>query len=242
MNPLKPFAAHGAAASQRVPIGVQRDVTIRVGGGQLAGGLTVPAGARALVLFAHGSGSSRRSPRNLYVASELQRAGLATVLVDLLTPEEERIDALTSHLRFDVSLLASRLVAISDWAGRTSDTRALPIGYFGASTGAAAALTAAAARRNQVDAVVSRGGRPDLARDAIRQVRAPTLLIVGSRDIEVVTRNRRALEMLSCEKRLAVVPGASHLFDEPGALEHVARSATRWFVTHLPARDRRETG
>jgi len=201
---------------------------VRVAG--LEGNLTFPEGARGIVLFAHGSGSSRHSSRNRFVAAELQRHGLATLLIDLLTPEEEEIDLKTRRLRFDIGLLAGRLVTTTDWLTHEPDTRDLKIGYFGASTGAAAALLAAAERPESVGAVVSRGGRPDLAGAALSSVKAPTLLIVGGDDRPVIGMNQEALALLRVEKKLAVVPGASHLFEEPGALEEVARLAGDWFA------------
>jgi putative phosphoribosyl transferase len=208
--------------------------SVAIGAITLQGVSRHPAGARGLVLFAHGSGSGRLSPRNNYVAERLSRAGIATLLFDLLTGEEEEIDAVTAELRFDIPLLTDRLLATTAWALRQPQFQALAIGYFGASTGAAAAL-AAAARVPQVAAVVSRGGRPDLAGSALPQVRAPTLLIVGGRDPEVLALNRAAYERLSCERRLEIVPGASHLFAEPGALEQVASLASGWFERHLTA-------
>jgi len=209
--------------------------TVRVAAGRvtLEGNLNVPAGARGLVLFAHGSGSSRHSPRNRYVAGVLQEAGLGTLLVDLLTPDEEAVDVRTANLRFDIGLLAERLVGATDWLAENPDTQGLKVGYFGASTGGGAALVAAADRPDRVGAVVSRGGRPDLAGPSLVLVRAPTLLIVGGRDIPVIAMNREALMQLRCEKRLEIVPGATHLFEEPGALEEVARLAERWFRQHL---------
>jgi len=185
------------------------------------------------VLFAHGSGSGRHSPRNRYVAQELRQAGLATLLIDLLTPEEEEIDLRTRHLRFDIGLLAVRLTGATDWLKREPDTRNLRVGYFGASTGAGAALVAAAERPEEVGAIVSRGGRPDLAGDALPRVRAPTLLIVGGNDASVIEMNREATERLRVEKELKIVSGATHLFEEPGALEKVARLASDWFVWYL---------
>ena len=185
------------------------------------------------MLFAHGSGSSRHSPRNRYVARLLNQAKLATLLVDLLTSDEEAIDMRTAHLRFDIGLLAQRLVAVTDWLTQYQDTRYLRIGYFGASTGAAAALVAAAERPDVVGAVVSRGGRPDLAGPALARVRAPTLLIVGGNDFQVIELNWAALAQLRCEKQLVIVPGATHLFEEPGALDEVARLAREWFERHL---------
>jgi pimeloyl-ACP methyl ester carboxylesterase len=201
----------------------------------LRGDLEVPRGAMGLVLFAHGSGSSRFSPRNRAVAAELRRARLATLLLDLLTGEEERVDALTSHLRFDIPLLATRLVLATQWAQQQPETRFLPAGYFGASTGAAAALVAAAALRDVVHAVVSRGGRPDLAGRVLANVDAPTLLIVGGMDAPVIDLNRAALRVLRGAGELTIVPGATHLFEEPGALEEVARLAGAWFGLHLVA-------
>jgi dienelactone hydrolase len=195
--------------------------------------VVVPESAQGVVLFAHGSGSGRHSPRNRYVADELQRAGFATVLGDLLTSDEEQVDARTGTLRFDIGLLATRLIALIDWVTRHERTAGVPVGLFGASTGAAAALVAAAERPDTVAAVVSRGGRPDLAGDYLRAVCQPTLLIVGGRDDIVIELNRRAIEQLAGEARLEIVPEATHLFEEPGALEHVARLAQEWFVEHL---------
>jgi pimeloyl-ACP methyl ester carboxylesterase len=199
----------------------------------LAGDLCIPPGASGVVVFAHGSGSSRHSPRNRYVAQELQHAGLATLLLDLLTEAEEQRDIHTRQYRFDIELLAERLVASSEWLAQQPPTRPLEQAYFGASTGAAAALVAAARLPERIRAVVSRGGRPDLAGDALEKVRAPTLLLVGGWDEEVLQLNQQAFERLSCEKRLVVVPGATHLFEEPGKLEEVARLARDWFVKHL---------
>lgn len=198
----------------------------------LAGDLRAPASPRGAVLFAHGSGSSRLSPRNRSVAAALNRAGFATLLFDLLTEEEEAVDQATGHLRFEVDLLARRLGQASDWLRRSEDTSALALGYFGASTGAAAALIATAGRAD-VRAIVSRGGRPDLAGAALDAVRAPTLLIVGGDDTHVITLNRTALARLRADKELVLVPGATHLFEEPGALEQVAELATRWFDRYL---------
>ena len=211
----------------------ERLVRVKAGSATIEGNLNLPEGARAVVLFAHGSGSSRFSSRNRYVARVLNEAKLATLLIDLLTPEEEAIDQRTAHLRFDIRLLAGRLVSATDWLTQNVDTRHLSIGYFGASTGAAAALVAAAERPEVVHAVVSRGGRPDLAGAALPRVRAPTLLIVGGDDVQVIELNRAALALLRCEKQLVIVPGASHLFEEPGALDEVARLAREWFRQHL---------
>lgn len=224
-------AGAATAAATRRPAGpgpVQEEVEIDAGSTRLAGHLAVPPGATGLVVFAHGSGSSRHSPRNRYVAGVLQESGLATLLCDLLTEHEEhrRTDV------FDVELLAARLDRVSTWARGRPECAALPLGYFGASTGAAAALWAAAGRTD-VDAVVSRGGRPDLAAGRLDAVRAPTLLVVGGDDRVVLELNRRAQARLRCETRLAVVPGAGHLFEEPGALDQVAVLARDWFLTHL---------
>jgi putative phosphoribosyl transferase len=208
-------------------------VRIPAGTVTLAGSLTLPEQAQAIVLFAHGSGSSRLSPRNRYVARLLNEAKLATLLVDLLTLHEEVIDARTAQLRFDIDLLAERLVDATDWLTEFPDTKGLRIGYFGASTGAAAALAAAAIRPDVVNAVVSRGGRPDLAGAALTRVQAPTLLIVGENDGQVIELNRAALAELRCEKQLVIVPGATHLFEEPGALDVVAQLARDWFERHL---------
>lgn len=192
----------------------------------LYGMLRQPEGTGGVVLFAHGSGSSRNSPRNIRVARILNEAGLATLLIDLLSPNEEA----AAHLRFDIGLLTDRLVSATDWL---ADRLRLPIGYFGASTGAAAALVAATRRATAVAAIVARGGRPDLAGAALRDVRAPTLLIVGGHDVEVIELNRVALQELRCEKQLVIVPGATHLFEELGALDEVARVARAWFERHL---------
>lgn len=204
---------------------------------ELAGRLVAPAGDRGVVVFAHGSGSSRHSPRNLQVAYELERRGLGTLLMDLLTAEEEAVDLRTSEYRFDIPLLSRRVVGAIDWLAHRHETAGRPAGCFGASTGAAAALFAAARRPGRVAAVVSRGGRPDLAMPVLPQVTAPTLLIVGGRDEAVERMNRHALAELRCEKELAIVPGATHLFEEPGALEEVARLAGDWFSRHLGDRD-----
>jgi putative phosphoribosyl transferase len=208
-------------------------VRIPAGAVTLEGDLQVPKQAAGVVLFAHGSGSGRHSSRNKFVAGALQAAGLATLLMDLLTREEEDIDQHTAHLRFDIPLLADRLVAATRWLGEEPSTRALEVGYFGASTGAGAALVAAAAEPERIGAVVSRGGRPDLAAKALPLVRAPTLLIVGGRDPQVLELNRVALARMQAETRLEVVPGASHLFEEPGTLEAAAQLARDWFVLYL---------
>ena len=211
----------------------ERLVRVAAGPVTLDGDLRIPTGVRAVVLFAHGSGSSRRSSRNRHVAQLLNAAGLATLLIDLLTPNEEAIDLRTAHLRFDIGLLAERLVGATDWLAQYPDTHDLPLGYFGASTGAAAALVAAAERPDRVGAIVSRGGRPDLAGPALGRVQAPTLLIVGGNDPQVLALNRSALAQLRCEKQLVIVPGATHLFGELGALDEVARLARSWFERHL---------
>ncbi|MEV7970507.1 hydrolase [Sphaerisporangium sp. NPDC088356] len=212
---------------------VRQSIAIPAAGVSLVADIVVPQPAHGAVLFAHGSGSGRHSPRNRHVASELHSAELATVLVDLLTPEEEEVDALTGALRFDIGLLAARLVGVVDWLGRHRPVAGLGIGLFGASTGAAAALVAAAERPASVQAVVSRGGRPDLAGDFLRMVHQPTLLIVGEYDTTVIELNRQAMEKLAGETAFAIVAGASHLFEEPGALDQVARLARDWFARHL---------
>jgi putative phosphoribosyl transferase len=203
-------------------------------GAILHGDLALPAGAAAVVVFAHGSGSSRHSPRNQTVARSLQRRGLGTLLMDLLTEAEEAIDAGTRRLRFDIELLADRLAAAARWLDRDDGTAGLPLGYFGASTGAAAALVAAARHPRGVAAVVSRGGRPDLAGSWLAAVRAPTLLIVGALDTEVIELNRIAFNQMDVERSIEVIAGASHLFEEPGTLEEVSRLAGDWFTRHLP--------
>lgn len=211
----------------------ERLVEVSAGPVTLDGSLGIPQGAAGVVLFAHGSGSSRHSPRNRFVAEELRGAGLATLLIDLLTQEEEAIDVRTAELRFDIGLLAERLIGATRWLLENADTARLRVGYFGASTGAAAALVAAADLPDAVHTVVSRGGRPDLAGDALERVQAPTLLIVGGADAPVIEMNEQALARLRVEKRLDIVPGASHLFEEPGALEEVARLARTWLFEHL---------
>jgi putative phosphoribosyl transferase len=200
----------------------------------LAGDLIVPPAARAIVVFAHGSGSGRHSSRNRFVARVLNEAGLATLLLDLLTVDEEVVDLQTAEFRFDIPLLADRVIGATDWLASVDATAALPVGYFGASTGAAAALIASARKPERVRAVVSRGGRPDLAGDDLPRVQAPTALIVGGSDVPLIGMNREALERLgSREKVLRIVPGATHLFEEPGTLEEVARLAADWFVVHF---------
>lgn len=211
----------------------ERSVLVPAGQIELEGDLGVPGDAHGVILFAHGSGSGRHSPRNRYVAAQLREANLATLLIDLLTPEEEREDLRTARLRFDIGLLAGRLADATDWLKGNPETRDLRVGYFGASTGAAAALVAAAERPEDVGAIVSRGGRPDLAGDALPRVRAPTLLIVGGDDVPVIGMNEEAMGRMRAETRLEIVPGAGHLFEEPGKLEEVARLAADWFARHL---------
>lgn len=211
---------------------VMNQARIPAGRATLDGDLTIIDQASGLVLFAHGSGSSRHSPRNQFVARTLNEASLATLLFDLLTPEEELIDVRTREHRFDIGLLAERLVHATKWAKQQKQTRALRIGYFGSSTGGAAALVAAAELRDDVDAVVSRGGRPDLAGQALPKVKAPTLLIVGGEDHVVIDLNEQARAQMRCEVKIDIVPGATHLFEEPGALEKVAKLASNWFVDH----------
>jgi putative phosphoribosyl transferase len=213
----------------------EQSVRVPAGPAWLDGNLSLPEQSRAVVLFAHGSSSSRHSSRNRYVARLLNEAKLATLLIDLLTPHEEAIDARSAQLRFDIGLLAERVMDATDWLMQFPDTKQLPIGTFGASTGAAAALAAAAVRPDEIKAVVSRGGRPDLAGAALIHVQAPTLLIVGGNDVQVIQLNREAFARLRCEKQLAIVPGATHLFEESGALDAVARLAGDWFLSHLNA-------
>lgn len=212
---------------------ISQSVVVPAGGVSLAGDVMVPDSARAVVLFAHGSGSSRHSPRNRMVAEHLRTAGLGTVLMDLLTEREDREDAWTREHRFDIPLLGGRVAAVIDWLAGQSDTGGLPVILFGASTGAAAALVAAAQRPDRVLTVVSRGGRPDLAGDALPRVGAPVLLIVGGRDQEVLRLNQEAARRLRVPCSLRVVPGATHLFEEPGALEEVADAAREWCEDHL---------
>ena len=211
----------------------EREVRVSAGPVTLEGSLGIPNSVGGVVLFAHGSGSGRHSPRNRYVARVLREANLATLLIDLLTEDEEGVDLRTTRLRFDIGLLARRLVGATHWLVQNPDTEQLRIGYFGASTGAGATLVAAAERPDEVGAIVSRGGRPDLAGDALPLVKAPTLLIVGGNDEPVIGMNEEALARMRAVKRLQIVPGASHLFEEPGALEEVARLATVWFARHL---------
>jgi pimeloyl-ACP methyl ester carboxylesterase len=208
-------------------------VRVTAGHAVLEGNLDIPEQATGLVLFAHGSGSSRFSPRNQFVAQYLYDDGLATLLFDLLTPDEEAIDDWSYEFRFNIDLLTERLMGATEWLLKQPATRRLKIGYFGSSTGAAAALKAAAKRPDLIHAIVSRGGRPDLAAPVLARVRAPTLLIVGGADVPVMGMNEEALALLTVEKRLEIVPGATHLFSEPGALEEVARLASGWFRQHL---------
>jgi putative phosphoribosyl transferase len=214
------------------------EVHIQAGPATVDGNLIVPNTAIALVLFVHGSGSSRHSPRNQLVARTLNKAGLATLLFDLLTQQEELIDAKTAEYRFNISLLAERLVCATDWAKQQKQTRDLRIGYFGSSTGGAAALVAAAELPDQVDAMVSRGGRPDLAGEALPRVQAPTLLIIGGEDKIVIDLNEQARRQMRCEVRLEIIPGATHLFAEPGALERVAELARNWFLDQIDPKQR----
>jgi len=217
------------AAVRRTP----QPVRIAIGPQSLNGDLAVPAKPIGLVIFAHGSGSSRLSPRNRYVADVLDQHSLATLLIDLLTPEEEIVDDRTARLRFDIGLLAERLIAIAEWTADAPALRELAIGLFGASTGGGAALVAAAERPEAFSAIVSRGGRPDLAGPALPRVTAPTLLIVGGADQPVIELNEQAMRQMRSETRLEIVPRATHLFEEPGALERVADLAARWFERHL---------
>lgn len=209
------------------------EVTIDVGRGCIGGSLTLPDAARGLVIFAHGSGSSRHSSRNQAVALSLNDTGLATLLIDLLTPDEEAVDLRTREHRFDIPLLASRLTAALEWSRARSALAPLGVGYFGASTGAAAALLSAADRPDEVQAVVSRGGRPDLAGASLPLVASPTLLIVGGADVPVIGMNEDAMKRMRCDVELAIVPGATHLFEEPGTLERVSTLAGSWFTRHL---------
>ena len=217
----------------------ERLVQVGAGSVVLEGNLGVPENAQGVVLFAHGSGSSRHSSRNRFVARQLREAGLATLLIDLLTQDEEQVDMRTRHLRFDIGLLAERLVGAAEWLARDPDTAGLRVGLFGASTGGGAALVAAAERPDAIGAVVSRGGRPDLAGPALPRVQAPTLLIVGGNDVPVIGMNQDAMARMQTEVRLEIVPGATHLFEEPGALEEVARLARDWFVRHLDRKAQR---
>ena len=213
--------------------GIENEIAIEAGRVILEGTLGLPKQTNSIVLFAHGSGSSRHSPRNRYVAHALQSHGVGTLLFDLLTRDEEDVDEITGELRFNIPFLASRLRDATRWVVQRPDLNGVNLGYFGASTGAAAALVAAAEMPEKIDAIVSRGGRPDLADNALNSVRCPTLLIVGGDDQRVIEMNQDALSKLSCEKKLVVVPGATHLFEEPGTLEEVARLAAEWFTQYL---------
>jgi putative phosphoribosyl transferase len=215
-------------ATYQVLVQVENNIT-------LEGNLSLPENPRGVVLFAHGSGSSRHSPRNQFVAQVLHEASFATLLIDLLTMQEDEQDRYTGHFRFDIDLLSRRVVGATNWLTTNPTTANLKIGYFGASTGAAAALVAAAERPMVVGAVVSRGGRPDLAGSYLTAVQAPTLLLVGSKDTQVIELNRRAFSLLRCEKQIEIIPGASHLFEEPGTLEKVAQLASQWFTRYLAA-------
>lgn len=210
-----------------------QDVIVNAGDVNLEGNLTIPDSAKALVVFVHGSGSSRFSPRNQYVARTLNQAGLATLLFDLLTEDENQIDQFTRELRFNIEMLSERTIAAIDWITEQSELSGLPIGLFGASTGAAAALNAASERPKQVATVVSRGGRPDLALQNIAKVKAPTLLLVGGLDFQVIEMNRTAANAMNAECKIAIIEGATHLFEEPGTLEQVAQMAQQWIIKHL---------
>ena len=229
-----PLAASDSMGTTHHPTDTaERTVLIEAAGVELEGDLAVPPGARGLVMFAHGSGSSRLSLRNRYVAQELRDGNLGTLLIDLLTPAEEEIDQHTRHLRFDIGLLADRLIGAMRWLDTQDETRGLNVGLFGASTGGGAALVAASRRPDRVDAIVSRGGRPDLAADDLPLVRAPTLLIVGGHDDMVIQLNDQAIRRMKATAKLEIVPGASHLFEEPGTLAQVAELSRDWFVRHL---------
>jgi dienelactone hydrolase len=216
-------------SQHKTEFGIAHDVVVPLGRAQLEGELIIPSGAGGVVLFAHGSGSSRHSPRNKYVARVLHESRIGTFLFDLLTREEEEEEKYTRHLRFDIGLLAERLVHATNWIAQQAEVKNMPLGYFGSSTGAAAALVAAAELGQHVAVVVSRGGRPDLAGDSLSRVKAPTLLIVGGHDEQVLSLNWHAYQELHCEKKVEIVEGATHLFEEPGALERVARLAAEWF-------------
>lgn len=213
---------------------IKREISIPVDDSWVRGNLTLLEQAQGIVVFAHGSGSSRRSPRNNYVADLLNKAGFSTLLFDLLTEQEERVDIETREFRFNIPLLADRLTLVANWVKANEQTAALPIGYFGSSTGAAAALISAAQLPAEISAVVSRGGRPDLAEEALPKVKAPTLLIVGAIDYEVIALNKQAYEQLTCIKQLTLIPGATHLFEEAGALQEVTNYAIDWFAAYLP--------
>jgi putative phosphoribosyl transferase len=211
----------------------QTEMKIPVGNVVVEGTLTLPSGAKGVVLFAHGSGSSRFSPRNQYVAKEFNKATIGTLLFDLLTQEEEETDMVTAEYRFNIPLLAQRLIGVTEWLRNDSKTKKLAFGYFGASTGAAAALIAAAKLPNEIAAIVSRGGRPDLAGEYLPNVVAPTLLLVGGLDAEVIVLNQEAMDQMTTEKKLTIIPGATHLFEESGTLEQVAKFSKDWFLRYL---------
>ena len=212
---------------------ISKEILIRINSKSIYGNLEIPPKAKGLVIFAHGSGSSRFSTRNKYVAGILNKNNLGTLLFDLLTAEEEKIDNYTAEYRFNTELLAKRLIDVTDWLIKEPSLKSLKLGYFGASTGAAAALAAAAKRPNIIYAVVSRGGRPDLAIESLPGIKAPTLLIVGEEDFEVIELNRTAYENIPAKKKLEIIPGATHLFEEPGALEEVSRLSAEWFTRYL---------
>ena len=215
------------------PLPISKEILIRINGKSIFGNLKIPEKAEGLIIFAHGSGSSRFSTRNNYVAGILNKNNLGTLLFDLLTAEEEKIDNYTAEYRFNIELLAKRLIDVTDWLIKEPSLKNLKLGYFGASTGAAAALAAAAKRPDIIYAVVSRGGRPDLAMESLHGVKAPTLLIVGGEDFEVIELNRTAYENISAKKKLEIIPGATHLFEEPGTLEEVSRLSAEWFTRYL---------
>ena len=212
---------------------ITKEILMHINGKNIYGNLKIPEKAEGLVIFAHGSGSGRFSPRNMHVAGILNKNGLGTLLFDLLTAEEEKIDNYSGEYRFNIELLGERLIGVTDWLIKEPPINRLKFGYFGASTGAAAALTAAAERPSVIYAVVSRGGRPDLAMKSLYRVKSPTLLIVGGEDFEVIELNRTAYENIPAKKKLEIIPGATHLFEEPGALEEVARLSAGWFAKYL---------
>jgi putative phosphoribosyl transferase len=212
---------------------IEKEISVTLGEATVEGNLTVPHNARGIVLFAHGSGSGRFSPRNQYVAKEFNKSQIGTLLFDLLTSAEEEEDLITAEYRFNIPLLADRLVGATEWLKKSSITHSLKLAYFGASTGAAAALIAAAKLPNDIMTVISRGGRPDLAEQYLPKVKAPTLLLVGGYDEEVIELNKQAMVKMTAEKKLVIIPGATHLFEEPGKLEEVARISTEWFLNYL---------
>jgi dienelactone hydrolase len=212
---------------------ISKEITISINNKNINGNMEIPAAAEGIVLFAHGSGSSRFSSRNRYVAKILNENNLGTLLFDLLTEEEEKVDIYTAEYRFNIRLLAERLIIVTDWLLKDKSTNGLKVGYFGASTGAAAALIAAAKKSDIIFAVVSRGGRPDLAMESLPEVKAPTLLIVGGEDFQVIELNETALRMINAKKKLEIIPGATHLFEEQGALEKVAALSAKWFIENL---------